>query len=430
MGNNIKITVVCITYNHIAFIRDVLEGILSQRVNVPFEIIVHDDASTDGTADVIREYAERYPDKIIPILQKENQCSQGINVRRTFVHPLIKGKYYAWTEGDDVWTYPGKLQAQYDFMEGHTECSLCYHNALDYQADTDLESLLITEQPSGYLTDEQIIATTNGNYPTTSVFARTADVLSMPDAFYHAGIGDHPLRLYLATKGKVYYMNRAWAIRNYKHAQSWTLQMINAFDKYRDYCVKYMDFLGFYNEYTNSKYYNNIRLMYARSFIARFLIETEEKVLCEQWIEMAQDYYSRLSERAKLYTLDELIEEGLQRCSDYEDYMIQQVINPYVEKKKKIYIYGAGVEATRRAVVLFKYYIEFEGFLVTSMEDQEPTCLGKPVYEFANIQLDEDVIVWIGLNRKNKDQVISGLKERGIQYLSFSLDEHKRYNNR
>ena len=97
-----------------------------QQTNFPFEVLIHDDASTDGTADIIREYEVKYPDIIKPIYQTENQYSKGVNVGLQIL-ARAQGKYIAFCEGDDFWTDPEKLQTQYDYMEAHPECSICFH---------------------------------------------------------------------------------------------------------------------------------------------------------------------------------------------------------------------------------------------------------------------------------------------------------------
>ena len=106
------LSICCVTYNHKKYIRQCLDSFLMQKTNFKFEIIIHDDASTDGTADIIKEYYEKYPDIIKPIFQTENQFSQGKSISKTFIYPRIKGKYVALCEGDDYWTDPYKLQKQ------------------------------------------------------------------------------------------------------------------------------------------------------------------------------------------------------------------------------------------------------------------------------------------------------------------------------
>ena len=125
MSQNMMVSVICNTYNHGPYVRDALEGFVTQQTNFPFEVLVHDDASTDNTADIIREYEAKYPEIIKPIYQTENQYSQKVRIDRTFQIPRITGKYVAVCEGDDYWTDPMKLQKQVDFLESHPDYSLC-----------------------------------------------------------------------------------------------------------------------------------------------------------------------------------------------------------------------------------------------------------------------------------------------------------------
>ncbi len=122
-----RVSILCITYNHARFIRDALDGFVMQKTNFPFEVLIHDDASTDGTADIIREYATKYPDIIKPILQTENQWSRGVSISKVYQWPRIRGEYVAMNEGDDYWTDPYKLQRQVDFMDAHPDYSICFH---------------------------------------------------------------------------------------------------------------------------------------------------------------------------------------------------------------------------------------------------------------------------------------------------------------
>lgn len=123
------ISICCITYNHIAYIRQCLDGFLMQRTTFPYEIIINDDCSTDGTTDVIREYVTKYPEIIRPIYHDENQYSKGVRgMFATFCFPKAKGKYIAMCEGDDYWTDPLKLQRQVVFLEENPEYGLVYTN--------------------------------------------------------------------------------------------------------------------------------------------------------------------------------------------------------------------------------------------------------------------------------------------------------------
>jgi len=119
----------CMTYNHVSFVRQCLESLLMQKTNFPFEILIHDDASTDGTKEIVEEYVSRYPDLIFPIFQKENQYSKGVRgIMSRFNYPRCRGRYIAICEGDDYWTDPLKLQKHVDFLEAHDEYILTYHD--------------------------------------------------------------------------------------------------------------------------------------------------------------------------------------------------------------------------------------------------------------------------------------------------------------
>ena len=122
--DEIVVSVICMAYNHEAWIRDALEGIVTQQAPFRFEVLVHDDASTDGTVEIIRDYQARYPDLIVPVFQRENQYSRGEPVMQRFVAPLVRGRYVALCEGDDYWTDPFKLAKQVAALEARPEVDI------------------------------------------------------------------------------------------------------------------------------------------------------------------------------------------------------------------------------------------------------------------------------------------------------------------
>lgn len=126
-NNPIVVSISCITYNHAPYIRQCLEGFMMQQTNFAFEVLIHDDASTDGTTEIIKEYEARYPDVIKPIYEEENQWVKGRRGSAVFNFPRARGKYIALCEGDDYWTDPLKLQKQVDFLESNITYALCCH---------------------------------------------------------------------------------------------------------------------------------------------------------------------------------------------------------------------------------------------------------------------------------------------------------------
>lgn len=128
MSEQPLVSILCASYNQEKYIAQTIEGFLMQKVSFPIEIIIHDDASTDGTADIIRKYEVKYPDIIKGIYQTENQYSKKVPIWDTFIYPKAKGKYFAECEGDDYWTDPNKLQVQADFLESHDDYVAIGHN--------------------------------------------------------------------------------------------------------------------------------------------------------------------------------------------------------------------------------------------------------------------------------------------------------------
>lgn len=224
-SKGIVVSVACITYNHAPYIRQCLAGFLMQKTNFPIEIIVHDDASTDGTDDIIREYALKYPELFKVILQEENQYSKGVDVL-SLVFERSAGKYIALCEGDDYWTDPLKLQKQVDFLEKNPEYVMCSHrydfynqsnNTFDYNSDDKsrpytLEFLL----DGGWLFQ-----------PLTVVFRRTAlESSRYSECRYRVDI---VLFYFLLQHGLGYYLSDNMAIYRLHNGGVWS--GINGYSK-------------------------------------------------------------------------------------------------------------------------------------------------------------------------------------------------------
>lgn len=208
--NQPLVSICCITYNQEKYVRDALEGFLMQKTTFPFEIIIHDDASVDRTADIIQEYEKKYPALITAIYQSENQYSSGMRgIAARFTFPKARGKYIAICEGDDYWTDPYKLQKQVDFLEQNMDYSICFHKVRIQKGDLYLEDY-ITKVPSISSAINDLLI---GNYlHTCSVIFRKPPGDFPPKYFYKLPIGDYPLWIYVARFGKIFYLNETMAI--------------------------------------------------------------------------------------------------------------------------------------------------------------------------------------------------------------------------
>lgn len=125
-NDNILVSVVCDVYNHEPYLRQCFDGFVMQKTNFKFEVLVHDDASTDKSAEIIIEYTNKYPDIFKPIIQKENQYSKGVGIWKIYQFPRVKGKYVAFCEGDDYWIDPLKLQKQVTAIESDSKNTMVY----------------------------------------------------------------------------------------------------------------------------------------------------------------------------------------------------------------------------------------------------------------------------------------------------------------
>lgn len=120
------VTIWCLTYNHKPYIEQCIKGFISQKTNFDFEVLIHDDASTDGTQQIILEYAQKYPQLIKPLLDKENLYSRHDGSLMNLQIKMCKSRYIAFCEGDDYWSDSMKLQKQVDFMESHPNYGMCH----------------------------------------------------------------------------------------------------------------------------------------------------------------------------------------------------------------------------------------------------------------------------------------------------------------
>lgn len=201
----------CIAYNQDKYIRDALEGFVMQKTDFPFVAIVHDDASTDNTANIIREYAEKYPDIIKPIYETENQYSKpGQPLGELMMQAINKtgAKYVAYCEGDDYWTDPLKLQKQVNFLESHPDYSMVCCNADNYiQTEERLIKCQFIKKGS-FDTNYLII---QNNIDTCSTMLRR-DLLNSyykETRLHSSGLsfGDYQLWLYMSLLGKCMYLS-------------------------------------------------------------------------------------------------------------------------------------------------------------------------------------------------------------------------------
>ena len=254
--DDILVSIWCLTFNQENYIRDAIESFLTQETSFRYEIIIHDDASIDHTADIIREYEKKYPEIIHGIYQKENQYSKNYPNTKWIQEiqcQYCRGKYIAFCEGDDFWIDRHKLQIQVEWLEKYPEYTLVSHDAICWDWNNRTIKAMTPYKNSKELSQEEIIMQYQGNIPTASLVIR-ADKIQMDDFFLETGIGDWTQQLYCMSRGKIFYFSRIMSVYRAYHENSWTKDMWNNLDKYFEHCLRIIDFLGKYNKYTKYQF--------------------------------------------------------------------------------------------------------------------------------------------------------------------------------
>lgn len=291
MKDEIMVSICCITYNQENYIRDALDGFLKQKTNFKYEIIVHDDASTDNTAKIIKEYEDKYPDIIKPIYQTENQYQQGKRVSIP-VYRKAEGKYIAVCEGDDYWTNENKLQSQVDYMEAHSDCSFCFHNAivLDELNKTKRKFVPYNKNAKKYLKKDNKYNVGELELlefiPTASFMFRTKNFKNMPEWYAKCYVGDWALKLVMTSFGYAYYMDDVMCVYRKNAIGSVTNKNVSKEKESTkgklEILAKKEEFINLIDDFTKNRYKDIFDIRRAQYDIERLLAERNEKEILKK----------------------------------------------------------------------------------------------------------------------------------------------------
>ncbi len=258
-----KVIIRCLVYNHEPYLRDCLEGFVMQKTNFPFKAVVHDDCSTDGSAAIIREYAEKYPHIIEPIYETENQYSKGDGSIRRIMNAATLGRspYIAYCEGDDYWIDPLKLQKQVDYMDAHPECSMVCTNV---ELSTPCGIIRDMDKKSKgwfYHSTDRVLTVDDmiNNCGYTCTLVLRSDIYSeYPEVCKRCITGDYALQIFASLKGDVYCLADKTSVYRYQSQNSYTSNYkslsISSKIRVQMSIIKMLDGL---NKYSNFKYKKN-----------------------------------------------------------------------------------------------------------------------------------------------------------------------------
>ena len=298
------VSIICLTYNQAKYVRDCLDGFVMQQTTFPYEVLIYDDASTDGTQVIIKEYAKKYPDIFKPTLYEKNNYSQGLGYVGLYTGiKEAKGKYVAYCEGDDYWTDPHKLQKQVDFLETHPDYEICAHEVMVKYicgkeiAFSDFEkNLFISVKNSDYSFDEIL----TGNIIHISSMMYRNFELQLPKWMPKISAGDMVLYRLLGEKGKLHVLSELMSVyRDHKESLTSTNTEYNSAIKY--YTQLSIPVLEKLNVYWTRKYQDKIYPIIAQYYAECAWLYTHNSMrsfhMCWKMMRYAQQFDKRAAYR-------------------------------------------------------------------------------------------------------------------------------------
>lgn len=287
------VSICCITYNHEAYIEDALEGFLIQETDFPIEILIHDDASTDGTANIIRRYEAAYPMLIKPIYQTENQYSQGKRINAQFNLTRAQGDYMAFCEGDDYWVSPNKLSTQYAKLQ-EFNCDICFHpvkviesesfrNKITYGFKGNIEK---TIHPS------EVIRQAGPSMPACSIMIRLSllrKLLNKNETFFNERLAHYGYQFIGVSDHSAIYVPTVFGVYRSNHPGSWTRKNRSDVSKFIENSKFFCDSILILNDYTKQKYQNDVSYVLRKKILSVFskreISLTQKRLLLERYAE-------------------------------------------------------------------------------------------------------------------------------------------------
>ena len=226
--DKVYISCVCTTYNQERYIADTVNGMLAQVSDYKFEIIIHDDASSDGTRDILLKFKEKYPSIIVLILQDENQYSKGKKISLLAVEYAV-GEYVAFCEGDDFWIDENKLKKQYSLIK-NSDCDICFTNAYMEYSDGKRIKFINSKKHSNKCSISEVVRSGGGGMPTASIMIKSDIFRTVPDWFSSAPVGDYFIQILGSLRNGAVFLNDITVVYRVGAVGSWTINRIKVSD--------------------------------------------------------------------------------------------------------------------------------------------------------------------------------------------------------
>lgn len=362
------VSILCITYNHRKYIRQCLDSMLSQKTSFRYEVIVHDDASTDGTAEIVKEYAEKYPGIVKAICQTENQYSQGKKPADLAIQ-YAEGEYVAICEADDYWCDENKLQIQYSYMSTHPECSICFHDVACFDEATgewggawSFWNHDIWRGVGVYSSEEMM---KQAVVPFCSIFYRKADHDYVCLFSKKARFGDALKTMHLATLGYGYCCDGKMSV--YRKSVPGSAMTVN---------------------YRNIESYNNYILATIETFLN------------------FDKYHGR-----KYHSI---MTKKMEECRKGLIIFHEKPVGQLCKGAEHIYIYGTGIYGRICYRELSDRHIKPDGFVVTDKYYSESNIYGIKIFKYSSVPQNSAFIIAVG--KKAREQIIAQMESENRSY--------------
>ncbi len=303
------VTVILPTHNHAPFIAQAIESVLMQETDYPFDILLHDDASTDGTADICREYAAKYTEKITLIAQTVNQYTIDRRIQSHILIPRVTAKYTAILDGDDFWIDPKKLQKQLDYLEAHPDCTLCIGGADLVDCDNKVVGHVKPYDIDRVVDPADMIRGGGGFNATNTIVMPTQLLKDLPEFADHVEAEDIPFQLLGALTGYAWYIADTLMAYRLAVPGSWsTRQYASAMETRIKTSRDLIALNEGYDAYSGGKYHD--AFVHAIRY-QEFLILTYQRKLKEAKKPPYRYFYDRLSLKRKIRLHGEKYFNGL-----------------------------------------------------------------------------------------------------------------------
>ncbi len=273
----LMVSINCVAFNHEYCIENALDSFLMQETDFAFEILIHDDVSTDRTVEIIKEYERKFPNIVKPIYQTVNQFSQGINPM-SFLFPKMKGKYMAFCDGDDYWIDTQKLKIQVEEMEKFPDINMSFHPT--YRLLNGKKDGVLSKHANKnrvFTLDEVVLG--GGEFcPTVSLMFRSRLISDFPEWFTTIIPGDYPVQIMGSVNGGALYIDRCMSVYRVGEIGAWSNLSRDNSQKQKEHLLSFHNMLHKMNNYLDNRLEKEIEeLIYNSSlaFIKRRAIDID-----------------------------------------------------------------------------------------------------------------------------------------------------------